>query len=168
MNIRKIYFDMDGVLADFDKGLLEFCHLSPISQSEKTESQDTEMWNAIRQVEHFYDKLKPMPGAMEMFRVIYEKYGNRCEILTGIPKKKRGIVTAGEDKIAWAHRILTPDIVVNIVYAEDKKNFCTGSDCVLIDDMSKNINAWINSGGTGILFESFELTMKLLREKGIV
>lgn len=32
-----------------------------------------------------------MPGAKEMFDAVYGKYGDRCEILTGIPKPKRGI-----------------------------------------------------------------------------
>ena len=61
----------------------------------------------IREVGHFYDKLDPMPGAVELFNKIYEKYGDKCEILTGIPKPKRGILTAGDDKIAWAHRVLS-------------------------------------------------------------
>ncbi|MBR3516736.1 MAG: hypothetical protein IKO10_10510 [Lachnospiraceae bacterium] len=72
------------------------------------------MWEKIREVGHFYDKLDPMPGAVELFNEIYDKYGDKCEILTGIPKPKRGILTAGDDKIAWAHRILSPTFKVNI------------------------------------------------------
>lgn len=168
MEIRKIYFDMDSVLADFDRGVRELCHIPPVPIDEKSEAQDDEMWAAIREVEHFYDKLEPIPGAVEMFMAIYEKYGDRCEILTGIPKAKRGITTAGSDKTAWAHRLLSPELVVNIVYAEEKKNFCTGADCILIDDYKKNINAWEGCGGTGILCESPAQVMELLREKGIV
>ena len=41
---------------------------------------------------------------------VYEKYGEKVEILTGVPKPKRGMHTAGEDKTKWAHRI--PDPVV--------------------------------------------------------
>lgn len=37
-----------------------------------------------------------MPGAGEMFDAVYGKYDERCEILTGIPKPKRGIVNAGK------------------------------------------------------------------------
>ena len=70
----------------------------------------------IKKVDNFYDKLEFMPGAEKMFRTIYEKYGDKCEILTGIPKPKRGILTAGEDKIKWAHRLLSEDIVVNTFY----------------------------------------------------
>ena len=153
--IKKIYFDMDGVLADFDGGVTKLCGLRPIKQGEhRSKEEDDLMWGKIREVDHFYDKLEPMPGAVELFHEIYEKFGDKCEILTGIQKPKRGILTAGEDKISWAHRILTPELIVNIVYREEKKNYCTGEDCILIDDLESNIEDWKNHGGTGILYVS--------------
>ena len=158
MKIKKIYFDMDGVLADFNRGVKELCGLDPLNQEKKTEADDDVMWEAIKNVDHFYARLELMPGALEMFRSLYEKYD--VEILSGIPKPKRGILTAGEDKIFWAHRMLDPNLKVNIVYREEKKNYVTGPDCVLIDDLQKNIKEWTESGGTGILFTSAEDVMK--------
>jgi phosphoglycolate phosphatase-like HAD superfamily hydrolase len=35
MEVRKIYFDMDGVLADFERGVRELCNLEPLSQNAK-------------------------------------------------------------------------------------------------------------------------------------
>ena len=154
MKIKKIYFDMDGVLADFDRGVKELCGIEPLDQAKKTPADDDRMWEAIKNVGHFYDRLEPMPGALEMFKVLREKYD--VEILTGIPKAKRGIVTAGDDKIAWAHRLLAEDLVVNIVYREEKKNYATGPDYILIDDLKKNIDEWVVAGGSGILFTSAE------------
>ena len=168
MEVQKIYFDMDGVVADFNRGVAELCHLPVIPISEVTEAQDDEMWKAIRAVGHFYDKLEPIPGAVQMFRTVAERYGDRCEILTGIPKKRRGIDTAGADKIAWAHRILSPDVVVNIVYAEEKKNFCKGKTCILIDDLEKNIRAWEAAGGTGVLCRSPQQMTELLHQMGVI
>ena len=40
------------------------------------------------------------------------------------------------------------------VYKENKRNFCTGPDCYLIDDFTPNITGWEKRGGTGILFRS--------------
>ena len=55
-------------------------------------------------------------------------------------------------------------IVVNIVYREEKKNYCTGPDCILIDDFEKTIREWEALGGTGIWHHSAEETLRKLQE----
>jgi hypothetical protein len=57
---------------------------------------------------------------------------------------------------------------VNIVFKEQKPEFCTGKDCILIDDYSKNIEAWEEMGGTGILYTSAEETLAVLKEMGVL
>ena len=158
---------MDGVLADFDRGVIELCGLEPLDQG-VSDSREERMWNGIREVGHFYDKLEIMPGAKEMFDELYEKYGDKCEILTGIPKPKRGITGAGEDKIKWVRRLLSENIKVNIVLREHKPRFCTGKDCILIDDFRKNIKEWEAAGGTGVLSRNAEDTTEKLKEMGIL
>ena len=32
MEVSRIYFDMDGVLADFDRGVRDLCGLEPVDQ----------------------------------------------------------------------------------------------------------------------------------------
>ncbi len=170
MEVEKIYLDMDGVLADFERGVIEICGLTPPSQNAKhyKPGEDNEMWEKIRQSTHFYDYLELMPGAKEMFDAIYERYGDRCEILTGIPKERRGITYASEDKVKWVKRLLSKDIKVNIVYREDKPKYCSGKGCVLIDDMERNIQEWRELGGTGIVNVNAADTMGQLRELGII
>ena len=168
MKVSKIYIDMDGVLADFDRGVRELCGMEPTDQSVRSPRQDDLMWEKIRQVDHFYDRLELMPGAKEMFDAVYGKYGDRCEILTGIPKEKRKILTAGEDKEAWMKRILSEKIVVNICLRAQKIKKCTGADAVLIDDLQENIDEWNAAGGIGILHVSAEQTMKALGELGLL
>ena len=160
MMVKKIFFDMDGVLADFNRGIKELCSLPPLKQESEDKAADDRMWDAVRDTEHFYDRLELMPGAEEMFRLLYEKYSSCCEILTAIPKAERKIANAGEDKIRWVRRLLSEDIPVHIVYKEEKKNYCTGKDCILIDDYARNIKEWEAFGGTGILHESAEETIK--------
>ena len=169
MKVRKIYFDMDGVLADFDRGVRELCGMvSQDPNGEQDEAWDDLMWEKIREIGHFYDRLEPMPGAKELFDAVYGKTGDRCEILTGIPKEKRGIVTAEEDKRAWMKRMLSDQVVVNVCYRAEKIQKCTGPDCILIDDLEKNIREWRDAGGTGILHRSAEETLRELQELGIL
>ncbi|MCR5212792.1 MAG: hypothetical protein K6E10_00105 [Eubacterium sp.] len=164
MEIKKIYFDMDGVLADFDRGVREFCHMEPSPQNEGWKpGMDDNMWAKARLVDHYYDKLELMPGAKEMFDLVYGKYKERCEILTGIPKPKRGMVGSAEDKKAWTKRLLSEDIIVNTVYREEKPDYCSGKDCILIDDLKANIASWEEIGGTGILFENAQDIIEIFK-----
>ncbi|MCC8121745.1 MAG: hypothetical protein LIO42_07175 [Oscillospiraceae bacterium] len=160
----RVYFDLDSVLADFDKGVRELCNMEPLNQIEGPVQNDDAMWRAIRDVDHFYARLELMPGAKELFEFAYGLLGDDCQILSGIPKAKRGITTAGEDKISWSHRMLNPNVTVNIVYKEQKKLFCSGEDCILVDDLAANIVAWEQCGGMGILHRDSETSMRRLRE----
>ena len=163
MKIKKLYLDMDGVLADFERGARELAHAEPLPLNGKRSPEaDDRMWAAVRTVDHFYGKLELMPGAKEWFDRLYARYGDACEILTGIPRLHRGIENAREDKLEWVRRRLSKDIVVNIVLRAEKPGFCTGPDCVLIDDSEGNIRKWREAGGTGILFESPEAALAAL------
>ena len=58
MNVEKIYFDMDGVLADFERGVREICGVVPPDQNAKhwRPGDDDEMWEKIKATKHFYDR----------------------------------------------------------------------------------------------------------------
>ena len=169
MEVKKIYFDMDGVLADLEKGIRELCHMEPQSQNGKRSKKlDDQMWETIREVDHFYDRLDLLPGAKELFDTVYGKYGDRCEILTGIPREERGIVTAKDDKINWTHRLLSERVKVRTVCRKHKINFCTGPETILIDDREKTITEWQEKGGTAILHTTPEETTRELKKLGIL
>lgn len=69
MMVRKIFFDMDGVLADFDRGIRELCGIPSLNQEAEDKAEDERMWAAVRDTDHFYDRLELMPGAEKMFRL---------------------------------------------------------------------------------------------------
>ena len=169
MEVHKIYFDMDGVLADFERGIREICGVEPIPQSEERDAEtEDKMWNLVKEAGHFYDMLEIMPGAEELFNTVYGKYGDKCEILSGIPRPRRGIDSAADDKTNWIRRLLSKDIKMNLVFRKDKAGFCHGKGDILIDDYEKNITELNEMGGPGVLYTSSEETLKKLKELGVL
>ena len=162
-NYDKVYFDMDGVLADFDKGVQELCAMKPNPLQEDDPKYQKKMFEAIARVDHFFAKLEPIPGMPELFDDVLEVYGKNLEILTSIPDPKYGIKHAEEDKKKWVKKYLGKGIKVNVVSSrKEKLEFVKGRGYVLIDDYQKTVVEWNKAGGTGILFKdpvSTELEM---------
>jgi len=154
----KIYFDMDGVLADFDRGLRELCGLEPQEQGD--DAVDEMVFAAVRNVPHFFLKLEPREGMLELFGDLRSRYGDRVEVLTGVPRASRGIVDAAPDKIRWIAEHLGEDVVVHTVARREKKDYAKG--CILIDDLVQNIEEWNAAGGRGILHRSTASTIEEL------
>ena len=161
-----IYFDMDGVLADFDKGVKELCGIEPMDQSIRSEEKTEEMWSAIRKVPHFYYKLDPLEDGMELFRILYNACPEQIQILSAVPKQKRRIHTAEADKRAWCEKYL-PDIPVNITLRREKPLFAKPRN-ILIDDYIANIRHWDQEGGIGILFTTKDEVLEKLKELNVL
>lgn len=145
--ISKIYVDMDGVLADFERGC---CEMFPMDKFDWTEDK----WEDMKRFPHFYRDLKPIEGAIEFILNLLDRYGDKVEILSAVPKKERGIDFATQDKLDWVKEWIPADIKVNLVYREQKEDFCTCKEDILVDDYDLNINDWIKKGGSGVLFKS--------------
>ena len=64
----------------------------------------------------------------------------------------------------WMRRKFEQRIVVNTVLRAEKKIFCTGKDCILIDDNEQNIEEWEAAGGTGILFKDWSQVLDVIPE----
>lgn len=129
-------------------------------------SEMDNVWDAIRPVEHYYYKLKPIEGSIDMIHRYIEKYGDRCEILSAIPSAKKNILYTEEDKRAWVDEYISPEIKVNIVQRTEKAAFCKGPGYVLIDDFPKNVDEWRSLGGTAFLFDKSKTEeVKALDEK---
>lgn len=155
MKIEKIYVDMDGVLADFDRGVVEILGLPK-------DADDEIMWAAMREHPNFYFELKPIEGAVEFFKELREKYGDNCQILSAYPKPHREIHEAYNDKIRWIQKYFGEGVTVNLVYRAQKVDFCKNNNCVLVDDYEINIDEWGKAGGTGVLFDIVENAKKAI------
>jgi len=159
--LNTIYVDMDGVLADFDRFVVEsmgrvFDHA--------TGPEDDDMWNFLKTVPHMYYNLEPTPYAFELWGAV-KALGSNVEILTAVPRRHK-IVEAEQDKIDWIKKHLGDDIVVNFgPFSGDKWTHASSGD-VLIDDRDDNIRDWINKGmGIGIFhhYRNHHKTLSVLK-----
>ena len=169
MEFEKIYFDMDGVLVDFNRGVLDMCQI--VAGDQETpgrEKLDDQMFAAIAATPHFYFRLEPIDGMLDILSELISRYGDKVEILTGIPKPERNVVTAADDKRDWIRKFVSDDMVVHTVQRKEKMKYARDPGAILVDDMKKNIDEWTGAGGTGIRFTGVDDLRMTLTKMGIL
>ena len=68
------------------------------------------------------------------------------------------------DKKSWIKKYVDPSVVVNCTFTGSQKAAYAMKKNVLIDDRPKNIEAWENAGGIGILHTSAADTIEQLKK----
>jgi len=133
---RRLFLDLDGVLADFDKGVKSALGVAP------GDLHPREMWPALARVQcGFFRTLEPMPDAALLWAhcCAYDS----VTILTGMPMGQ----WAEPQKRAWcSERLGLSDARVITCMARDKHKYCSPG-AVLVDDNESNGEAWVQSGG---------------------
>jgi 5'(3')-deoxyribonucleotidase len=147
LHSKIIFCDLDGVLADFEKGVFNRFNKRP------DQLQPGTMWGVINKSNTFFETLPWMPRGRELWEQI-KQYDPI--ILTGIPRNSK----AAEQKRRWCARELGSDVHVITCATKDKPDFCI-SNSVLIDDRTDNLNAWNLKGGKFILYDE-DLTDKIV------
>lgn len=176
----KIYLDQDGVLADFDKYLLDRYGLVndrvaySTKHKEKTEAQ-MKLFNDIGKAmkdKGFFRNLPVMPGAHDLWKAAH-RGTDRPYVLTALP----GIGNDEEvtkDKRDWIHEYMNEvrddefiacmraDKVKYAISWEHGSSFPIQS--VLVDDLPLNCDNWRSAGGYGILFQNSKQAITALDE----
>ena len=155
--ITKIYLDMDGVIADFNKRYKELYKIEPKeADTYKTFDKFFTMFIAERQ----FAKLDLMPDAMELINYL-RSLKIPTEILSSTSSEKRD-AEIREQKIEWLknHNIQFP---VNLVPGKRFKRDFSNSNSLLIDDTSQNIDQWRVEDGIGILHTDAITTIGILK-----
>jgi len=147
------FLDMDGVICDLDRKIQEVFGTDYAAIQNKNY-----LWSKLGDIDHLFLNLEPMPHYRTLFNYLksLEQIGSiHLEILTSLPYSTNKLVTAKQDKIDWVRKYLDPDIVVNTVVGGAKKaQFVKNKSDILLDDMPRNIDKWVEAGGTGILFKN--------------
>ena len=154
--IKKIYLDMDGVLADFVTAVEGPDYLNgPLHGEQTYDDRKIEFTN-----KRLFRNMPPMPGMLDL--VAYVKGSNLpWEILTCSGEINRPLVVT--DKIAWTKQYVDPHVVVTSTLKGKHKAIFARPGHVLVDDKKSNIVAWENAGGIGILHETPAGTIKKLQ-----
>lgn len=163
--MNKIYFDLDGVMVNFEKAIVESCD---IHYWDRTKDK---YWHIIDKIPNFYYNLEPLPGAYLMFVAVLEKHGpDVVEVLTGAPKPTGTLATACDDKRRWFKDYVRHDIVVNTIEGgKNKYKYLEENPgALLIDDYDRNIKSWIEHGGIGILHTDPDSTLAKLKLLGVL
>ena len=162
----KIYVDMDGVVADFDRRFRDISGMAPKEFENKYGKKA--FWDLIDEENKvkFWVGIPPMLGASELISFVSK---HDYEMLTAPSIKKQSRL----GKNLWI-RNHTGDIFpskpkVNFKFAKEKhliKPHLTNFD-ILIDDRAATINNWNAAGGTGILYKSAPQVISKLKKLGL-
>ncbi len=144
-----IFCDLDGVLADFEQGVINKFNKKP------NQLKPGLMWGVINKSNTFFETLPWMPKGRELWEQI-KQYDPI--ILSGTPFSK----SSEEQKRKWCARELGPDIHVITCPTYRKTNYCI-TNSLLIDDRLSNYVNWKEKGGKCILYTE-ENTDKIIEK----
>ncbi len=145
----KLFLDLDGVLADFDRGVREITGRTPEELPLKA------MWDALRRAPRFFETLAFMGDAEALWRFC----APHCPtILTGLPLGS----WAPEQKRRWVARMLGAHVPIITCMSREKPRW-SGPGHVLVDDRASAREGWERRGGHFIHHVSAERSVAALR-----
>lgn len=146
---KVIYFDMDGVLADFESGLAQV-----------SEDIKKEYIGRYDEIPGLFSLMPPMPGAIDAVHRINSDDRFDCYILSTAPWNNP---SAWSDKLLWVQKHLD-DVFHKRIIITYCKNLLKGD--YLIDDRGKNGTSefegeWIQFGSND--FPDWEKVLEYLK-----
>jgi hypothetical protein len=160
---KKIYLDMDGVVADFRSYATGKIGLQHPAVGDLYPDQD---WQRLRDNPHLFAQLPIMARANELVNIARnyrDQLGWELMFLTAIPHNN-DLPWAFHDKAEWA-RLHFTDIAVHFgPYSSDKHLHCSLGD-ILVDDRLANCRDWESAGG--IAFKVGRTLDSVIEELGI-
>lgn len=155
--ITKIYLDMDGVIADFNKRYKALYKMEPKEAEDKKEFH--KFFSEFIATQQFAT-LDLMPDATMLLNYL-SKLNIPTEILSSTSSEKRDADIRAQ-KLMWlqTHNI---GFKVNLVPGKRLKKDFSNPNSLLIDDTPVNIDQWRREGGVGILHTDALTTIGILK-----
>lgn len=151
---RRIFLDLDGVMANFDQHFLD---LFQCETPAKGGVNDAHMWELIHRKGDFFVTMPPFEGAKDFFDALTLR-GFDPIILTAASKSNYHDTAVQKRK--WVRQHLSTEHLILPVYGSASKTlFMHAPGDILIDDWKRNCDRWADAGGTAILHKSYEETM---------
>lgn len=157
-----IFFDLDGVLANFDKAAEAILGTNNIYRFEFVHGQD-EFWRLLNTEPNFFRNMERMPGALHLCGAV-PNFMNRAKILTALPKTNGERVDA--QKREWVAEHISRYVEVITCLTHEKPDYCKPGD-ILIDDRAVNKRRWEEKGGKFVLHENVGNTLAQLESLGV-
>jgi 5'(3')-deoxyribonucleotidase len=148
----QVLLDLDGVLVDFIRGAIEVHGLHTSAEEMYAGKPNVDIveilnmppayfWKPMN--EEFWSKLEWLPDGLEIVKYLENRYGQEHITLWTSPSLNHG---CHDGKLRWVERHLPRYYKHNIVFGH-KKWLGARPDTILIDDMDKNVKAFLSRKG---------------------
>jgi hypothetical protein len=134
----KVFCDLDGVLADFEQGVMDLTGTGTQSQA------SSKLWAKIFACPKFFENLSPTLYCKDLWNKICMISDQIPTILTGVPQGKKQYPM---EKLSWCKKNLSDSIDSIITCKSTDKYKYSNLNNVLIDDNFINGIKWEHFGG---------------------
>lgn len=151
---RTIWFDLDGVLADFVNGALKKYPDPPLAYADVRWSIESQLgvapavfWPSLDYA--FWRGLEPLPDGFALYSAVVSRFGEDRVGFLSSPSDQPGCLDAKRD---WVREYLGKSAARRLFLGSAKDLIPVGdSRTLLIDDHEVNADNWRKAGGSSVL-----------------
>lgn len=159
-----LYYDMDGVLADFFGEWARSHGVAHYKQIDKNEIKAS-LDRVGEEAESFFENLPVLPGVDELLRAA-QSFGGYTILSSPLERNEESSI---EGKKKWISKHLQAYPPNAVIFERNKAKYATtgGIKNLLVDDYGVNVNAWNDAGGEAFKHRSNNVaaTLAWLKEK---
>ena len=157
-DIKRIYVDLDGVLADFRKRYIELFGTDPLDSHKHKKMRDN--WEKFVEDGEFAN-LDLMPDCKPGLEFLKKLKDIEVFILSSTANEEQ-FKTISKDKREWLEKMGIDFPAIFVPGKKHKKEYAE-KNALLIDDTHSTIEKWNEEGGVGIYHTDWQTTLTILK-----